>query len=106
MADLSRCSLLARAGDRNLSNGRRIRLRLAMLKEYAFFPGQMLVAKGLNQTGSAIVAYDVIKVRVQVSAWRLLPGVCFLVAHFSFCTCSVVLVRVRSRRFCRTTRSS
>jgi DNA polymerase alpha subunit B len=46
-------------GDKSLSGGARIQMRLNGLPTYALFPGQVVLAKGINASGMSFVAEEV-----------------------------------------------
>jgi hypothetical protein len=47
-------------GERELSEGKRVLLKLDALKSCAFFPGQNIILRGVNASGDAIVVEDCI----------------------------------------------
>jgi len=47
-------------GDKTLSSGQRIQVRLNGLKQYSLFPGQVIVTKGINASGMSFVAEDIL----------------------------------------------
>lgn len=51
-------------GDRNISMGRRAKLRLGLLKQYALFPGQVVVGRGVNTNGTAFVVEEMVPMPV------------------------------------------
>ena len=46
-------------GDKALSGGQRIQMRLNGLKSYGLFPGQVVLAKGINASGLSFVAEEI-----------------------------------------------
>lgn len=47
-------------GDRYISNGKRINLRLGLLQHYTLFPGQYCIVQGLNETGHTLIAENIL----------------------------------------------
>lgn len=47
-------------GDKQRDNGARIQVRLNGLKSYSLFPGQAIIAKGINATGASFVAEEIV----------------------------------------------
>jgi len=47
-------------GDRYISNGKRVNLRLGLLNSYSLFPGQYCIVRGLNETGHTLIAENIL----------------------------------------------
>ena len=49
-------------GDRAISAGKRIRLNVSLAEHYSLFPGQVLVARGTNVSGSSFAVQRIFTV--------------------------------------------